>query len=71
MKIGVMWTHTSQCCRYKKFDQNDTDDKEENSEAPPSSKEIVDALSVLRRAVQNRVDEKCFDRNIILTKSWS
>jgi len=31
-----------------KIDQADTDDKEENSEVHPSSKEIVEALTILR-----------------------
>lgn len=53
-----------------KIDQADTDDKEENSEVHPSSKEIVEALTILRWAVQNRVNEKAL-RNIICTKPWS
>lgn len=38
----------------------DTDDEEKNSEEPPSSKEIVEALSVLGRPVLYRADEQDF-----------
>jgi hypothetical protein len=47
-----------------------TNDEEENSEAPlaPSSnKEIVEALSVLRKAVQHRVDEIGFEQHYSYT----
>jgi len=46
------------------IERANTDDEEENSEAPPahpSNKEIVEALSVLRRVVQHRADEIGFE----------
>ena len=48
------------------IEQANTDDEEENSEAPlapPSNKEIVEALSILRRAVQHRADERGFEEH--------
>jgi len=44
----------------------DTDDVEENRERPPSNKEIVEALSVLGRAVQHSADEKFFEHQLLL-----
>jgi len=40
-----------------------TVDEEENCEAVPSSKEIVEVLSVLRRSVQQRADEHVFEQH--------
>lgn len=48
------------------IERANTDDEEENSEAPlapPSNKEIVEALSILRRAVQHRADERGFEEH--------
>ena len=51
---------------HQTIEQANTDDEEENSEtplAPPSNKEIVEALSVLKRAVQYRADEIGFEQH--------
>lgn len=50
----------------QKIEQANTDDEEENSEAPlapPLNKEIAEALSVLRRAVQYHADEIGFEQH--------
>lgn len=52
------------------LEQANTHGNEENSEAPPSSKEIEKALNVLRRVVQKRTIEKGFN-SFIRMKIWS
>jgi len=52
----------------QKIEQANTDGEREKSEAPmahhgtPSNKEIVEALSILRKAVQHTVDKKGFEQ---------
>ena len=45
------------------IEQDGSDDEEENNKAPPSNKEILKTLSVLRRAVQHRAYEQCFEQH--------
>jgi len=51
---------------FQTIEQANTDHEEENSEtplAPPSRKDILEALNVLRRLVQHHADKKGFEQH--------